>query len=448
MLPLVGGEHVVARFFKHSGEQPRGFRLAVSIDFLIDLRDLSLKILVGRIFFRVLERGRVCRLVAAAEDAVQRVVILRGDGIEFVIVAARARAGEAHQPFRHDINAVVEDVVEVPHETLADGEETERGELGYFRLRLGETVGGDLFDDELVVRQILVEGVNDVVAISPRVRVERLALAAALAVAGRVGVARDVEPVPRPTLAVARRCEEAIDELFKSVRRFVGDERIHFRGSRREADQIVGDAADECLPVGFRRGLEFFVGQLCEDETINRILDEMLRVGRLRHGLSGDLLKRPMILRGVLVPREFARGLAVARIGRADFHPLLEVGDHLGGELVLLRRHGHVGILVLVAHGDEEQALLGLAGDDGGAAVAAFEHRFCGVEQQAALDFLAAGAVAFVATLHEDGPDFFLEKIELREVGRCRRACEIRELQRRHCCGDANALGALAHVRD
>jgi hypothetical protein len=53
-----------------------------------------------------------------------------------------------------------------------------------------EFVAGDLFADELVVRLVLIETADDVVAIAPGVGALEV-----VRVAARVGVADDVEPV-------------------------------------------------------------------------------------------------------------------------------------------------------------------------------------------------------------------------------------------------------------
>jgi hypothetical protein len=84
----------------------------------------------------------------------------------------------------------------------------------------GQVVGRKLFDNEDVVGLVFVEAADDVVAIRPRKRgswdlrgcgESRL----------RVTVACRVEPVTPPTLAVVRRVEKAIDDLFKRFWRFV-----------------------------------------------------------------------------------------------------------------------------------------------------------------------------------------------------------------------------------
>ena len=68
----------------------------------------------------------------------------------------------------------------------------------------------------------------------------------------------------------------------------------------------------------------------------------------------------------------------------------------------------------VVPDGFDEEALLGVAGDDGGAAIAAFEHGVDGVEPEAA--FLAFLVMAIEAVLGQHGADVVFE--ELAGVGR------------------------------
>ena len=141
------------------------------------------------------------RLVRAGEDAVQRVVVGRRDRVELVVVAAGARDGQPHQPARHHVDPVVDDVVRVVEEPPAERQEAHRRQRPAVVARR-QQVGGELLDDELVVRHVLVERADDVVAVgvrrtgSRRSSVEDVPLG--------VGVAGHVEPVPAPALAVVR----------------------------------------------------------------------------------------------------------------------------------------------------------------------------------------------------------------------------------------------------
>ena len=173
---------------------------------------------------RSADLGEIERIAAARENAVERVVVGGGDGVEFVVVAARAGEGEAEHAASDGVDAVVEDelrCLEVALETAADGQESERAQIGF--LLGGQTVGGDLFEDETVERAVAVEGLDDVVAVGVGER------NAALAVGGffrGVGVARDVEPVAAPALAVFGASEELVDECGERGGARGGSERL------------------------------------------------------------------------------------------------------------------------------------------------------------------------------------------------------------------------------
>ena len=97
---------------------------------------------------------------------------------------------------------------------------------------------------KLVVGQIAVERVDHPVAIEPDAA--RLVLLEAVG----VGIARRVEPVAAPALAVVRRRQQPVDLLLVGVRDFVGQERIDFFDRRRQADQIETQAAEQRDAIG------------------------------------------------------------------------------------------------------------------------------------------------------------------------------------------------------
>ena len=92
-----------------------------------------------------------------------------------------------------------------------------------------QQVAGNLLADELVVRQILVERFNDVIAIAPCIRV-----AVVFVVAGGIGIARDVQPVASPLLAISRRGEQAIHGLLVRFRGMVRQEALDLFLGRRQ----------------------------------------------------------------------------------------------------------------------------------------------------------------------------------------------------------------------
>jgi hypothetical protein len=90
--------------------------------------------------FRELDLHQLVR--RALEDAVERVVIRRRDGVVFVVVAAGALDGQSHRAARHHVNAVVNDLVRHADEAAAGGEEAEGGQIIQFRVwSLGFRVG-------------------------------------------------------------------------------------------------------------------------------------------------------------------------------------------------------------------------------------------------------------------------------------------------------------------
>ena len=120
-----------------------------------------------------------------------------------MIMAARTRDSDSEKSLRHDVDAIVDDVVLHALEPFANGEKSERREVALVLRTRGQLVGGNLFGDEDVVRLVLVKTSNHVIAIGPRKRIQRiLPLAANLPL--RVGIARGVEPVTAPALAVMR----------------------------------------------------------------------------------------------------------------------------------------------------------------------------------------------------------------------------------------------------
>src|SRR5205085_2566742 len=96
----------------------------------------------------------------------------------------------------------------------------------------------------------------------------------------------------------------------------------------------------------------------------------------------------------------------LARVGRARRDPALEVGGD-GRRQPLLRRH----LQTVVPQRLENQTLLGVAGDDGRAGVAAGADAVAGVEPQAALELRRLVRVARVALLDKDGTDLLLEEL-------------------------------------
>ena len=83
----------------------------------------------------------------------------------------------------------------------------------FFSGRLaGEDVAGDLFVEELVVWDVVVKGVDHVVAVAPRLGQRVIG-----GITGCIGVADDIEPVPAPVFAVMWGSEQAVNHFRKGV---------------------------------------------------------------------------------------------------------------------------------------------------------------------------------------------------------------------------------------
>ena len=178
-----------------------------------------------------------------------------------MIVTARAVDGQAQEGGGDPRNHVV--AVEVQGDLLAfgaidllgqralverpGGDETEGGDLlGLIR---EEDVGRDLFLNESGVRNITIEGVDEVVAIRPGV-LSRTVHAKPVTLAE----VRDVEPEPREPLAELRGGEEAVHQDFIGVGGLVIDECVDLLGAGRQAVEVEGEAADQRPTVGLGGG--------------------------------------------------------------------------------------------------------------------------------------------------------------------------------------------------
>jgi hypothetical protein len=110
------------------------------------------------------------------------------------------------------------------------------------RLRVAgeERVAGDLLANESRIEFILVEGADDPVAVRPG-KIATLVLVVAV----RVAVVNDVQPVPAPAFAVARRGQQAVDELGVGVGAVVAQEGRDLVGGRRQSVQVEGESAQQ-----------------------------------------------------------------------------------------------------------------------------------------------------------------------------------------------------------
>ena len=86
----------------------------------------------------------------------------------------------------------------------------------------------------------------------------------------RVGVAGGVEPAAGHVFAIARRSQEAFDDLVVGLRGVVGEEGVDLGRCRRQAGQVERHAAEEAGFVGFGGGLKALGGKFGVQEGVDR----------------------------------------------------------------------------------------------------------------------------------------------------------------------------------
>ena len=133
------------------------------------------------------------------------------------------------------------------------------------RVVAGQFVARELFLDELRVRLVVVEALDDVVAVAPRVGFGAVAL-----VAVGFGEAHHIEPVPAPLLPVLWRREQLVDEFFVRVRVLAVDERVHVFRSRGQPREVVGRATNQRDLIGGLHRLQVLRFEFGEYERVNR----------------------------------------------------------------------------------------------------------------------------------------------------------------------------------
>ena len=185
------------RFFVHHGADI-GLKLRVGVfDRTLDARlddgvDLRADVLRRLFPFRVLFRprglfggGGQLHIILPAhgrEEGAQAVVILLQDGVELVVVALRAAHAQAHEDLARAVRHVGEDdliltarialIVFVDRiAQVGDGHQ-------HVRVLRRDLIARELLAHELVVRLVVVKALDDVVAVRPRRRTQRILIVA------------------------------------------------------------------------------------------------------------------------------------------------------------------------------------------------------------------------------------------------------------------------------
>ena len=178
-------------------------------------------------------------VIDPGDEGLHRIIILRTDRIELVIMTTRAADAETEKGLSEVHHDLVERVLPCEplrgfvFSDLAGKQHRSRHEESRRRI-LAEGIARDLFADELIIRRVGVERLDHIIAIGPGIGPLGVHLEAV-----RVGVAHDIEPVLAPALAVAGTCEESIDGIAD----LSGIEVSDLLRSGRKAGEIEGHPA-------------------------------------------------------------------------------------------------------------------------------------------------------------------------------------------------------------
>ena len=328
---------------------------------------------------RITDDRILLRLDDGGEDTVEGVVVGGRDRVELVVMTTRAGYGQAKEALGRRVDALVDGVV-IILETLPNGDEAEGSEARVVLSQVRQTVGGELLDDELVVRLIGIERVDDVVAIGPR-SIEGLDGTITLQ-ALRVGITGGVEPVAGPALTVVGRSEQTVDRaLDDSIQRaaslafpcghivhgeggvVIAGEGVDFDARGRQADQVIGKTAEERFTVRGGAGLEALLIEFREQEGIDFVLAPGGVAELGRHGEFADRLEGPVAARLVGKTGELgAAGTGGSWCAHLD--PLLKGRDLRVGKLGALLARRHRKIRIRLMDGKDQHGFLDIARHD------------------------------------------------------------------------------------
>ena len=238
----IGGQEVLRTASPRSGDDGGMFFLHEGVQLLLAAGQLEGELGIILPFGRRRHEFRQHqRLAAAAEDAVEGVVVGRGDGVVFVVVAAGTGDGQPHQAAGDDVDPVVQDVVYVPHVVRAEGEKPHRRQrpLVFAKLQL---VRRQLLHDEAVKGAILVERADNVIAVGVG---PGIILLLEEDISLIVRIASHIEPVPAPSLSIAGRSQQAVDKSRPGVRRWILLKLGNFFVGRWKSEQIKVSTTNE-----------------------------------------------------------------------------------------------------------------------------------------------------------------------------------------------------------
>src|SRR5438067_8225287 len=152
-----------------------------------------------------------------------------------MIVALRALNRQTKDAFANAIHAIKHGIhaklLRIDAALLVNHRISQKtGRYDLVLARIWKLITGDLVDNKLIVRHVAVQRVDYPVAVKPNAA--RLVLFETVG----IGIARGVQPLPRPTLAVMRRGQEAFNLLLVSIGATICHKGIDFRWRGRQSN--------------------------------------------------------------------------------------------------------------------------------------------------------------------------------------------------------------------
>ena len=162
-------------------------------------------------------------------------------------MASGAGNSQSHCSACDNIDSIINDVVSDPQKSATKCEKPHRRLCAtILRRRL---VGSNLQQQKLVIRKILIEGVDDPVTVGRGVDPEPFF--PPIDVAFGIRITGNIQPVTCPLLTVLRRIEKAFDQFFIGVWRGIVHERFNLFERGRQASQIKSHAANQSSSIGW-----------------------------------------------------------------------------------------------------------------------------------------------------------------------------------------------------
>ena len=179
----------------------------------------------------------------APKEREKAVIVGLGNRVDFVVMTA----GTTNRQTQKGICRRLENIIHIikPGLFLVDGFVIPQAKSivsgGNDIVRYGriEFVTGKLLHYKLIIRLVVVEGSDDIIAIAPHKRFRVIPF-----IAVGFGIANDIQPMPTPLFAVMFRSQQPINQITISIRRLVFNKCLHVNGRRRQPREVVVGSAN------------------------------------------------------------------------------------------------------------------------------------------------------------------------------------------------------------